>query len=879
MEVEDWLDIHRRRRDGVPIRQIAREKSLSRNTVRRALAGDTPPAARTRPSPGSAIDAYEPQIIELLLQDPAIATAAIGRRIGWTRSHTVLKDRVRGLRAQVAHERRERERPPEGSTLPADFTSFVGRRDELAHLRGLLGAARLVSLAGPGGVGKTRLAIRAAAAIRDRFTDGTWMVQLDALGDPALVAQSLLDGLGIADPSRSTGDPIPRLVEHLKRRRALLVLDNCEHLIEGVAPLLTVLLQRAPGLTVLLTSRQPLGIAGEQVVLVAPLELPPAEGPLDLGAALASPAVALFADRAAAALPGFAVTDANYQLVAQVCRALEGIPLAIELATVRLRALSLAELLEHLDHRFTVLTDGSPTAPARQRTLQATIGWSFELCTDHERALWTRSSVFAGGFDIAAATAVCADERLPAHSVVDAVGGLVAKSILVRDEHAGRLRFRMLETIREFGHAQLPPHEHPDVRARHLDWCLRLVTDCTSHWFGPDQILWTQRMRREQGNLRSALEHALDPSAGDSTAAQRLVGLPWFLWATAFSFTEHRRWLHRALDASSAPTPERVQALATCGFVACAQGDQPTARALSAESLHLARTLDLPTATAFATHILGLVALFSGQADQAAALLYNALERYGTLGMPEHVLGALQIHLGMLHLSRAELEQAEAHLQALHARCVSQGETWERAYATDGLGFIALARGDLDGATSAAREGLRLAAAFDDTVGLAFAIDLTAWTAAAHDEPGRAAILLGAASSLWGSFGQQLYGSLFWQEWRERHSTAARAALGPAAFDSAHLHGASLSRPELVRLALEPAGREPPQAPSTSPLSPRELEIAELVAHGHTNREIAERLFLSHRTVEGHVSRALDKLDLHRRSQLAAWIANHPVGT
>ena len=872
MDVDDWLDIHRRRREGVPIRQIARDKSMSRNTVRRALASDTPPGPRTRRSPGSAIDAYEPQIVEMLLQDPTMSTAAVGRRIGWTRSHTVLKDHVRQLRAQLTPSQEAR---PEARVLPAELTSFVGRRAELAELCELVATSRLITLSGPGGVGKTRLAVRAADHMHERFAGGVWLVHLDALKDPALVAQSLLDHLRISDRSRSTGDPIPRLVEHLRGQETLLVLDNCEHLIDGVAPLLTVLLQNAPGLTVLATSRQFLGVPGEHLVLVAPLELPSGEGPDDLTRTLASPAVALFADRAAAVLPGFTITAHNHQLIARLCEALEGIPLAIELATVRLRVLSPAELLEHLHHRFAVLTDGSTTVPPRQRTLESTIAWSFELCTEHERALWARSSVFAGGFDIAAATAVCADDHLPASAILDAVNGLVTKSILVREDHPDQVRFRMLETLREFGQEQLASHRLSALHARHREWCLQLIDDLVDRWFGPDQIMWKQRMRREQANLRAALERALDLPDGDVAAAQRLVGRPWFLWATAFSFTEHRRWLHRALDAGAKLTPARARALATCGFVAAAQGDLETAHAVATEARAAAEELDEPDTLAFAIHIDGLVSQFSGETDDARTFLNDALARYHSLGTADHLVAALETHLGMFYLSCGELDEADTHFQAVHARCKEHGEAWGRTFANDGLGYIALARGDLDGATSAAHEGMRGAVVFDDTIGLAFAVELIAWIAAARDQPSRAAICLGAAASLWGSVGQQLYGSRFWQQWREVYVAAASASLGQTAFDAAYGHGAGLSHADIARLALDSGKRETPSSDFPSALSRRELEVVTLVAEGQTNREIAERLYLSHRTVEGHVSRALEKLRLKRRSQLAAWLSNN----
>jgi predicted ATPase/DNA-binding CsgD family transcriptional regulator len=869
MDVDQWLDIHRRHRDGVPIRQIARDTGLSRNTIRRALARDTPPGPRTRRSPGSAIDAYRPRILELLRQDPDMTVAAIGRRIGWARSHTVLKDHVRALRGELG----STGPAADESGLPAELTSFVGRRVELAEVCELLGSARLVTLSGPGGVGKTRLAMRAAHGMRERFPDGTALVPLEALSDPALVAQSLLDALGIADPSRSTGDPLPRLVDHLRGRRTLLVLDNCEHLLEGVAPLLTVLLRSVPELTVLATSRQVLEVPGERLVVVAPLAPPDGvAGEDEFARTLASPAVALFADRAADVLPGFTVHEGNHELVARLCRALEGIPLAIELATVRLRVLSPAELLEHLDHRFAVLTDGGATVPTRQQTLQATIGWSFELCTAQERALWARASVFAGGFDMGAATTVCADERLPAPQILDAVGGLVTKSILVREDHAGAVRFRMLETLREFGQARLAEDQRRAFHARHRDWCSGLVSEFLRRWFGPDQLAWKQRMRREQANLRVALERALVPEGGDPAAAQRMVGLPWFLWATAFSLTEHRHWLHRTLDADPSPTPERAQALATCGFVAAAQGDLDTARTVADEGLAIAEMLDLPETIAFATHIVGLVSQFSGRTEDARGQLGEALVQYRALEIPDHLVTALETHLGMFHLSCGELDEAGVHFRIAHARSVVRDERWSRTFATDGLGYIALASGDLDGAMTAAREGLRLAVDFDDPISLAFAIELVAWVSAARGEPGRAAVLLGASSTLWRSFGQRLYGSRFWQEWRERYVAGVCADLGDAAFDAAHRHGAELRHADMVRLALDPDEGGTAPVPVASSLSRREREIAVLVAEGHSNREIADRLYLSPRTVEGHVSHALEKLGLRRRGQLAAWV-------
>jgi predicted ATPase/DNA-binding CsgD family transcriptional regulator len=872
VHVDDWLDIRQRHASGEAIKAIARDKGISRNTVRRALAADAPPSGASRPARGSVADAAEPAVLELLAADPHMTAAEIARRIGWQHSMTVLKDRIRLLRPGLD--------PGPASPLtglPPELSTFVGREEELATIRQALQDRRLVTLTGPGGVGKTRLAYRATASAKDGFADGVRLVELAALRDPDLLPQTVLDALHISDADRSTGDPVPMVVGHLRHRHLLLVLDNCEHLLEAAAGFAVALLAAAPRLHLLVTGRQALGISGEHVIEVRPLRLPP-DTPADAAAALAHPAIALFADRAAAVRPGFCLDGPTAADAAELCRRLDGIPLAIELAAVRMRVLSVRQLLDRLEDRFALLTHGDPTRPARQRTLQDTIAWSHDLCTPPERALWSRATVFPGTFDLDALAAVCTDAEYPPDALLDSATGLAAKSLLVREsDDNGGVRFRMLETIREFGHEQLAADHERMLRSRHRDHYVEMACALRRHWYGPQQHTWARRMRAERANLRAALEFSLRDPGGHS-AALRLVGEPWFLWATSLSMTEHRRWLHRVLDAAPERSPEWARTLVTCGFVASLQGDQGAAQAMVAEASDLAHAAGDKATVAYATHASGMIAFFCDDFPAAAGLLQDAERRYRCTGSPADLLGALDVHVGLLNISRGRLDDAAGRLSATCASSEAAGESWILSYATDGLGFVALMRGDLPLARRHARRSLELTTRFEDTIGLSLALDLAAWTAAAGGEHERAAVLLGAASARWFSFGQQLYGSPDWQARRDHYQQQARRCLGEAAFEHAFRRGTLMTRPDMIGYAL---GRsEPTRLPgSLTGLTAREREVAAMVADGLTNRQIAERLVVSHRTVEGHIGRILTKLGLRRRTELAAWMWRQARGS
>ena len=879
MDTDTWLDIRARHAAGAAIKAIAREKSISRNTVRRALLADSPPSRGPAPARTGGLPDFTAEIQDLLAADPTLPAPEIARRIGWPHSLTALKERVRAARARPAPTTTRS--ADSGSRPSGELTSFVGRDHELTEILYAVGRHRLVSLVGPGGVGKSRLAGRAAADAASMFPDGVRTIELASLRDPELVPQALLDGFGVSAGESTSGSSMQALVEHLQRRSVLLVLDNTEHLLDALAGVLHPLLRAAPALRVLMTTRQTIGMAGEHVLPVTPLAVPDSvpDSPTE---ALRYPAVRLFVDRAGSVLSGFALDATTLPDVVELCRRLDGIPLAMELAAVRLRVLSLRQLLSRLADRFAVLTGGDRAGPARHRTLLATVTWSHELCTTTERTLWRHATVFPGSFDLDALDAVCAgDATFPAGvdraELLDAVSGLTAKSILIReeDDQDGHVRFRMLETIREFGRESLDDADDRTLKDRHLAHRLAVHDALADVWYGPDQALWVRRMRIEQADLRSALTHAMGPD-GDPAAAVRLVGRPWFQWAVSLSMTEHRRWLTKALAVAPEPGQERATALITAALVAALQGDQPVAATLVEEARTLADEVGDPRCVAYAAHTAGLTAFFSDDFATARVLFDEADHLYRDAGADGDILvAALDVQVGLLRISCGDLDGARERLVATYERSLAARETWIRSYALDGLGFIALLRHDVDEARRLAREALTATSRFEDTIGLSLSLDLAAWTAAADGRYERCAVLLGAASARWGSFGNQLYGSPDWQARRQGYEQQARGTLGGPIFDTAFGHGAAMSAPGILSYALTEAP-EPLHA-ADEYLTEREYEIAGHVARGMTNREIADRLVLSHRTVEGHVSRVLTKLGFGRRAQLAAWMERtHP---
>ncbi|KOU59825.1 hypothetical protein ADK57_32420 [Streptomyces sp. MMG1533] len=754
--------------------------------------------------------------------------------------------------------------------LPTALTRLHGRRAEAADIKRKLGESRLVTLTGFGGVGKTRIALHVAHELRRSFPGGVGWAELADLREPALLAQTVEDALGI--PEQPGRDPVSVLVEHVRDRRMLIVLDNCEQLLDGVGRLARQLLAAAPGLRILATSRQSLGVPGETLLPVPPLPVPVEGTPLESGSAIGCPSVALFVERAADLSPGFRITPENQEAVAELCRKLEGIPLAIELAAAEVRVLSVPELVRRLDPRLQLLRHGARTLPRRHRTLQATLDWSHELCTPGERLLWARASVFAGWFPLQGAEAVCGDDRLPREEVFEAMAGLVDKSVLVRTETHGEIRFRLLEPLREYGHAELRrTGDHGLFRDRHLVWVREVSDLACAQWFGPSQEQWCVALRLGRADLRAAVEYAL--SRPDRTQdALSLVGDPWFLWVALF-LREGRHWLERVLAAAPQPGPRRAKALATLGFVAASQGDTAAAAAYAEECLSLSATAGPAEVLAYGTQVLGYTTSLRTP-EQARAVFERALALYESAHAYPDFAVCARVKLGLSLALRGETDAAAEHLLYCRDLCERAGEQWLHSYALAGLALVHERRGDLDGAVALVRRAIRTKRVFQDTLGLAMCLDLLAWIKTETGAPKEAALLLGGASRLWESFGARLFGAEHWLVRRTDAEERGRRAIGSRAWTTAFDRGAEMPREQLLAVALEEEQPQRPEQPSGA-LTRREQQVAELVADGMSNREIAERLVIAQRTAEGHVEKILTKLGFRSRSQIAAWIVEH----
>lgn len=763
--------------------------------------------------------------------------------------------------------------------LPAELSSFVGRRHELASVRAALASHRLVTLLGPGGIGKTRLALRAAAEQESRLPDGAWVAELAPVHVPDLVPETLVGALGIRS---ERGNPTDRLVAHLRGRQLLLVLDNAEHVQEAATNLAAELLRHCPDVRILVTSRHALGLPGEQVLTVPPLPMPdPGRDPGSPEALMHYDAVRLFVDRATASRSSFHVTDGNHVALAELVRRLDGMPLAIELAAVRVRSLAVQQILDRLDDRFALLTRGSPAALPRQQTLQALIDWSHDLLEERERLAWERASVFTGSFDLAALEAVACDDDLPAEVLPEVVDGLVARSVLVREpaEIAGAARFHMLESLREYGAARLAQSGGAAPYAvRHRRWFGALAETAAAELFGPAQVDWFARLRADHDNLAGALEGLARDEDG-TVEGLRLASALQHHWVMVGRFGEGRAWVERLLARLPAPADDepverrlaRAAGLEVAGRLAVLQGEIDVGRPLLQEAL--AASAGDATWRANALHGLALASVFWGEPAAAVPLLEDALALHREGVDPFGVPLAL-VQLATVHATLGEADRAMAYAEECVALSEAASERWCAALArwVEALVQWRLARGAR--ARTYARDVLRLKEPFGDRMGMAMSVEVVAWAESDAGRSAEAARLLGAVQTALDSIGASLFGHL--HDDHDACLTRIRQALGDDAFRQAFDEGTALRFDEAVALAL---GRRTP-APATDGthvdeirLTRRETEIAALVAEGLTNREIAERLVVAQRTAEGHVAHILSKLGFTSRTQLAAWVA------
>jgi len=684
--------------------------------------------------------------------------------------------------------------------LPAEPNEFIGRAAELHFLSTLIGGTQLITLVGPAGVGKTRLALRAAAQAEPSFADGACLVELSALRDPLLLANTVADRLGLAEQSAASRRDA--VIGHLRDRHLLLILDACEHLIDGVAELAEAVLAVAPGVTLVATSREPLDVAGEHCLFVAPLPVRAS------GGRITPDSVELFVRRAGRTIGGFAVTEENGADVLRVCQLLEGIPLAIELAAMQLASLPVGELADRLERRLPLLRDsrgGSTGHP----TLREAVGWSYELCTSTEQALWARLSVFQDGFDLDAAAEVCASATLPSHQVRETMIQLAGKSV-VRPSHT---RYLMLDTIREFGAERLAASgSETAVRDRHVARHLAKARHFREHFLDDEQLTLIGELRSEHANLRAALAYTLADGAGRSHStvegAEIAVGLAGY-WQAACLQREGMYWLDRVLDQFPASGPERAEALAVRCYLGTTAGQAAEAAADGRESVRLATELGDEAIAArgclFLAHALSVTGEFGAATEagaEAETLLRHCGDRVGLLILPAH----------MAHLHQLAGNLAEA--DTWYRRGVELfGPTRERwltgwLHLIGGFTFLQLPGREADCARAFQ---LALAAKHEagDIVGTGYALEALAGLAARTGRNRRVGWLLGAADPVWQRAGAVLSNSPSLVGLHELVRGQTREALGAATFDALFRRGAALTLDQAVALAIDDADEVP----------------------------------------------------------------------
>jgi predicted ATPase/DNA-binding CsgD family transcriptional regulator len=813
---------------------------------------------------------------------------------------------------------------------PEEFSSFVGRTFEVGQLRELLRARRAVTLCGAGGIGKSRLAFRLLDAVADEFPDGAWFVELSDVRQPGNLIPRVAAVVGVdEEPGRPLVDTLAASFRH---RRVLLVLDNCEHLIEACASLCQRLLASSPGLRVIATSREPLRVAAETVWPVPPLGLPPRgltpDQPQSVDLLEGSDAIRLFTERASAAAPGFVLGPGNIASVAAICRALDGLPLAIELAAAWVRVLSVDQIASRLDHRFTLLTSTDRTVPARQQTLLAAFDWSYDLLSEPERTLLRRLSVLAG-WSLEMAEQVCADDHLPAADIVDLLTALADKSLVeVEPEALGQARYRMLETVREYAGALLElSGEAASVRRRRRKYTLRECERLAALGMALVPAPWSARVdvfRRvdlEASNLQEVLDSCL--ADGDAETGLRLCTAIRPVWLVRGAFAVGAAWFDRFLklpDVDSVPASVRGPALASRAQLALAMGSAD-AEELGLAGLELCWAGGERFYTAAALNVLTEIALHAGRQDAAAARAAEALEvaksagdrwnegyALGTMSAAaarrgnmreaqrlaedalaimrsiEQLWGSARAMLGLGDLARLRAENEVARAYYLDALAILRevNARPEIARCLAGLGRIALDQSDLRSARQHLTESLELSSASGSRIGVARGLEARARLAVLEGNPQLGVQLAGAISTLRTEAHLPAMPGA-----RTQRFLDAAASLGDHTVARLWQDGTAMTSAAAVRLALGEAvddgpasGRplpRPGQETLAGGLTPREQEVVALLGAGLSNRDIATKLFISPATAARHVANILAKLGFSSRSQVAVWAnSSHP---
>lgn len=765
--------------------------------------------------------------------------------------------------------------PQRTGNLPLELTSLVNRRTESAEVKNLLSTHRLVTLTGVGGVGKTRLALRVATQVARDYPDGVWLVDLADVSEASILVDVIAAAVGVRDESAVPLRDV--LVEFLCSRNTLLVLDNCEQLVQAVAELNEQMLRVCPDLRVLVTSREPLNIAGEAILRIAPLTVPGQGREPSLKGMPRFDSVTLFAERAAAVVPGFELDETNKGAVAGICSRLEGLPLAIELAAARMRTLSPQQILQRLNDRYALLTQPPRTAPTRQQTLRLCIDWSYELCTPAEQQLWSQLAVFAGSCELDAVEAVC-EVDTGTLSLLDVLSSLVDKSILAREESGTVVRYRMLETLRDYGRQELrKTGRSTELRRRHHDWCRRLTAEAAAGWISAAQPDWIARLEREQANLRDALEYCLseDTPAAIEAGMRTATGLYEF-WNFRGLYGEGRSWLDRFLSRTGIQAvPVRVAALCAAGKLTASHGEFPAAAARLREAHALAGPGPQRSTRAQIAYAEGLLALSRGEPARARKHFELAVESTDTDPHGQLRMSSLTL-LGWAYELSGDTARAGDFYRNVLAVTEPCGEVLHRAAALRGLGVAEWQHGTRARAQQLLTEALQVNSGLDSKVIAVLCLEALAWTVDAHRDAERAAVLMGAAHGL-SPAGSQVM-TVLHNMWRFHDDCAAEArrVLGDRRFDTAHRRGAAMNMSAALSYALgaqQTTGHTGSGAAGT--LTKRERQVADLVAQGLSNKQIAAKLVVSQRTAQSHVEHILTKLGFNSRAQIAAWITEN----
>ena len=792
------------------------------------------------------------------------------------------------------------------NNLPAQLSAFIGREREVSEVRALVESSRLVTLTGAGGCGKTRLGLQVAAELANGSGDGVWLAELAAVTDEDAIAPAIAGALRIpAQPGRPV---LETLLDALAPQDVLIVLDNCEHLIGGCAKTAELILRRCPRVHLLATSREPLGIGGETIYWVPSLSLP---GPGDCGSSPAesSDAIALLVERARAQGIDLSVDEETGPLVVSICRRLDGLPLAIELAAARLRSMSLASLHDRLDQRFRLLTGGSRTALERQQTLQATVGWSYSLLNGAEQLLLRRLSVFAESFDMDAAEAVCGFGDIEAFDVADLLGSLADKSLVVAKPAGTAVRYRLLETIRQFAAERLVEvgeDEAAALAAAHCEHFIGAAESAAPHLTGPDQGRWLARLDADQPNLRRAIEHAVGRPDGTALVLRFGTGLQRYWWGRSL----HAEALGLLVPVLQRPDaradPELFGEALVTATMAAQHIDIAAAHQLGDQALELARRLGDDRLLIDSTAVQCATCFFLGELESGYQLGQESVERARRLGndvllgeslmaflmcsYPLDPVGSQQLfaeaiactgrsgdrlityHLhngaGVQALHVGDIPAARAHLDAAEQAMQVIGEN--SSHVSVNLGWVLRQEGDPDAARSMFGAALRTARRNGDRAGIGYASLGLACLAADRGDWHQAGQLHGVAQAFLDRAGEP------WQDpearYRRESLAGVRARLGAEQADRAYAEGMALSIDEAHDLArgqlTAPDPRQPPEPPGLARLSARERELVILVARGATDAQIAERLYISVSTVRSHLDRIRDKTGCRRRADL-----------